>query len=258
MPNAAPQLLSDAAPLSNNPPLAELLAEEAAPHRARADALIASLNASKIETPEHAAAVTSLGAMLADLRSKVELARKTRAEPFDQGKAEVQRVFKAGLIDVIDEAMSTARGMIDAWRRALDAQRAAEQRRRDEDAAKARAAAEEAERRKQEAAATGDTGAAIRAEMEEVQARDRAAALESDQGVIRPADPIRSHAGMATAQTQRVAVVKDLKKALAWLAKNQTVALIEAITPLVARLSRAKVEIPGVEVEEQQRTQFRR
>lgn len=244
--------------LSNNPPLAETLTEDTLALRQRRDALLASVAASHIETPENAASVTTLGGMLQDLRVKAEEARKAAAKPFDEGKAAVQTAYAREILDPLDKALRQCRAMLDQWRERLATIEREEQSKRDAEAAIARAAAEEAERRRLEAQTAGDTGAAIKAEIEEVQARDRAAALEADQGTIRPSEPIRTQTGTATAATQRVPVVTNLRTAFTWLAKNQGAALIEAITPLIARLVRAKVTIPGVEVREETTTRFRR
>lgn len=254
---------NDIAPLAgpghNQPPtLLDELTDETKTFRERRDALLASVAASRIDSPETAAQVTTLGGMLVDLRAKVEEARKERAKPFDEGKATVQRVFAREIIDPLDRAKGQCEDMINQWRAHLAALEREEQAKRDAAAAEARRAAEEAERKKQEAQAKGDVGAAISAEIEEVQARDRAAALEQDEGTIRPAGMIRTQVGSAVAQTQRVPVVTDLRKTLAYLAKNHGPQLIEAITPLIRGLVRAKVTIPGVEVQTQEKTQFRR
>jgi hypothetical protein len=246
-------------PGHNSPPtFAEELAAEVKPFRDRADALIDSLSKSKIDGPENAAAVTTLGNMLADLRAKVEAARKVRAEPFDDGKKAVQTAFKAGLIDPLDAASETARKMVDEWRRKLEADAAAERRKRDEEAAAAQRAADEAERKKQEAEKVGDIGATIKAEMEELQARDRAAVLSSDEGTIRPDAMIRGAGGGAAATTTRVPVITNIGECLAWMLVNQRQALVDAITPIIGKMVRAKVDIPGVEVKEETSTRFRR
>jgi hypothetical protein len=148
--------------------------------------------------------------------------------------------------------------MIDSWRKRLEAQEAAEKRKRDEEAAAAQRAADEAQRKKEEAQATGDVSAAIKAEVEEVQARDRAEALSGAPGTIRPDATIRTQAGSAGTATQRVPVVTNIGLCLRWMIENQSAALIEAITPLIGRLVRAKVTIPGVEVQTSQSTRFRR
>jgi len=234
------------------------LAENTKPLRERAEALIASVNAARIDSPETAAQVTTLGGMLRDLREKAEAARKESARPFDDGKAAVQLAYARGILDPLDAAMTACRKMLDAWRAQLDAAAAAERRKRDEEAAEARRVAEDAEQRQRDAEAAGDPGAAIKAEMEAMQAAERAEKLASDAGTIRPSEPIRTQTGMASAATTRVPTVTNIGLCLRWMLENQSAALIEAISPLVARLTRAKVEIPGVEVKEVAATRFRR
>jgi hypothetical protein len=233
----------------NLPPLAEQLAEETAPFRERATALIQSVNDSRIDSAETEMAVTTLGTMLRDLREKVEEARKARAKPVDEQKDAIQAAFKRAIIDPVDQAMNQCRRMLDAYR-------AAEQKRAAEEAAKAQREAEEAARQAEQARAAGDIGAAIKAEMAEVQARDRAGAATD--AAIRPDTMVRVQSGAAVAATQRVPVVVDIGACLRWLIVHQGPALVEAITPMIARLVRAKVSIPGVEVETRQVTQFRR
>lgn len=258
MPNEGQETSPAIGDNSNRAPLAEILAEEAKPLRDRAEALIASVNAALIDSPETAAAVTTLGGMLSDLRARAETARKEHAKPFDDGKTAVQQAFARDVIQPIDLGIAACCKMVDAWRAALDAEAAAERRKRDAEAAAARRAAEDAERAKAAAEAAGDTGAAISAEIKQMQAEERATRLESDAGTIRPHEAIRTQAGMASTTTTRVPTVTDLQKCLRYLAKNQSVALIEAITPIIGRLTRAKVDIPGVEVHEVGSTRFRR
>lgn len=253
--------MNDAAPAGighNAPPLAEQLTEETAALRQRAEALIASVNASRIDSPESAAQVTTLGGMLKDARDRAEAARKERAQPFDDGKTAVQRAFKQAIIDPLDEAMTACRRMLDTWRAQLAEAAAAERRQRAAEAAEAQRAAEEAEAKRLAAERAGDTGAALRAEVAALQAADRAEKLASDAGTIRPEAMIRTAAGSASAQTQRVATVVNIGLCLRWMIENHSAALIEAITPIVGRLTRAKVEIPGVEVAEVAPTRFRR
>lgn len=242
----------------NRPDLAESLAEETKPFRERADALITSVNNSKIDSPETAAQVTTLGNLLATHRADVETARKEAAKPFDDGKATVQTVYARGILDPLDRAIGACRRMLDAWRDQQTALAVAEQRKRDAEAAEARRVAEEADRARREAEAAGDPAAALKAEMEAMQAAERAEKLESGEGTIRPDQMIRSQAGSASTATQRVPVVTNIGECLAWLIVNQPTALIESITPIIARLIRAKMTIPGVETREVATTRFRR
>jgi tetratricopeptide (TPR) repeat protein len=226
--------------------------------RERAEALIASVNASKIDSPETAAQVATLGNMIRDHREAVESARKAAAKPFDDGKATVQLAYARGILDPLDAAIAACRKMLDAWRAKLAAQAAAEQRDRDAEAAEARRAAEEAEKARQTAQAAGDAGGAIRAEMEALKAAERAEKLETGEGAIRPEAMIRTNAGSAGTATQRVPVVTNIGQCLVWMIENQGQALLEAINPLIWRAIRAKMTIPGVEVSEVATTRFRR
>lgn len=242
----------------NAPPLADIIAEETKPLRERADALITSVNNSKIDSPESAAQVATLGNMLRDHREAVETARKAAAKPYDDGKALVQSAYARGILDPLDAAMAACRKMLDAWRDHLSALAAAEQRKRDAEAAEARRVAEEAEKARRDAEAAGDAGAAIKAEMEALQAAERAEKLETGEGAIRPEAMIRTQAGSAGTSTQRVPVVTNIGLCLRWLIENHSAALLETLAPLIARLTRAKMTIPGVEVQEVATTRFRR
>jgi hypothetical protein len=244
--------------LSNAPPLAEQIAEDTKPLIERRDTLLQSLRDSHIANAEDAAAVTSLGVLLKDLRDKVEAARKEAARPFDEGKATVQRLYARDLLDPLDAAMTQARNMLNSWRRQQEAAAEAERRKRDEEAAAARAAAEKLAQDKRDAEAAGDPNAALKAELAEIQARDRAEALESDEGVIRPDAVLHTQVGAAISTTRRVPVVTNIGACLKWLLTNQPGALLEAIAPLLGRLTRAKVVIPGVDVRDEQGTSFRR
>lgn len=247
-----------AAALSNNPPIGEVLAEETAPFKARATALIGSVGESRIDSPETAAAVTTLGNMLNDLRTTVETARKERAKPFDDGKAAVQTAYKRDIIDPIDSAIATCRRMVDEWRNQLARQEAAEKRKRDDDAAAAQRAAEEAQRKKEEAQATGDVSAAIKAEVEEVQARDRAEALSGAPGTIRPDATIRTQAGSAGTAKIVTGKIDNVGLCLAWMIRHDAAWLLETLQPRVDRLTRTGMTIDGVSRVETSGTRFRR
>lgn len=247
----------DPGPGHNAPPLGEVLTEEARPHRERLTALLDSLNASRIDSDATSEAVATLGGMLRELREKVEADRKARAKPFDDGKAAVQTTFARGLLDPIDAAMETARKMIDAWRAVQRAAAEAERKRQADLAAEAQRQADDAAKAKEAAEAKGDLGAAISAEIAEVQARERAERLAVGEGIVRPNEPIRTHAGSATATTQKQVEITNTLHCTRWLLKMQGPALKEAIGPLVAKLARAGMDIPGVSVTAVQKTQFR-
>ena len=243
----------------NAPPLAETLSEESKPLRDRAQALIANVAASRIDSPETAEAVTTLAGMLADVRTKAETARKAAAEPFDAGKAAVQAAYARGIIDPLDAALTTCRKMLDAWRSHLAQQAQAEAAKRAAEAAEARRLAEEAESKKIELESAGDTAGALAAELRQLQAEETAEKLASDEGtIIRPDAMIRTQVGSAASTTTRVPTVTNIGLVLRYLMTEQGTSLIEAITPIIARLTRAKVTIPGVEVKEVSATRFRR
>lgn len=245
-------------PSTNAPPLAEQIAEDVKPFIERRDTLLQSLRDSKIASAEDASKVTTLGVMLKDLRDKVEASRKEAARPFDEGKATVQRLYKAEIIDQLDAAMTQARNMIKAYRRQEEAKAEAERRKRDEEAAAARAAAEKLAEEKRQAEAAGDPGAALKAELAEIQARDRAEALEGDEGTIRPDSMIHVQVGAAVSTTRKKAVVTNLGSCLRWMIQNQPGPLLEAISPVLNRVVRSGVMIPGVEIEIESGTSFRR
>jgi hypothetical protein len=242
----------------NLPPLGEQIAEETAEFRTKRDALLQSLKDSKIASAEDAAQVTTLGVLIKELRDRVETARKARAEPIDRDKATIQRLFKADILDALDAAMTNARNMLNSYRRQQEAAAEAERRKRDEEAAAARAAAEKLAQDKRDAEAAGDPNAALKAELAEIQARDRAEALASDEGVIRPDAVLHTQVGAAVSTTRRVPVVTNIGACLRWMIEHQSAALLEALAPLIGRLVRAKVAIPGVEIRDEQGTSFRR
>lgn len=242
----------------NRAPLAEEIADETAPFRERRDALLKSVNDSKIASPEDAAQVTTLGNMLKELFDKVEVARKARAEPFDTGKAAVQRAFKAEILDALSAGMTQARQMIDAWRRQQERDAEAERRRRAEEAAAAQAAADKLAQQKRDAEMAGDSGAALKAEIAEVQARDRAEALNSDQGVIRPGEIIHTSTGAAITSKQVTGKIDNIGLFLAWLIRNDAKWLSETLQPRADRHIRSGLSVDGVSRVETQGTRFRR
>lgn len=239
------------------PSYAEQMLAGSLPQRDRATLLIEALNDSSIDSPETLDAVTTLGNLIAAHKGAMDATRKELKKPWDDGAAAVQGAYQP-TIKLLDDAVEVAKGMIDGWNAHLAALAREEQRKRDEEAAAARRVAEEAQAKQREAEAAGDTKGALDAELAALQATEAAKKIDTAPPTVQPGAMIRTQAGSAGARTERVPVIDDLRKCVAALHKGHRQALLDAVKPVVDRLTRAKVPLDGVSVVEQQKTVFRR
>lgn len=238
----------------NAPPLDELLSDETTADRKRMTELVEAANNAVIKNGEDQQRVTTLAAMIGTHSTKVEADRVARKKPFDDMAATVQRIYKA-ILDPLAQARTRLRTLNDAYEAEQERAREAERRRLAEEEERQRKAAEEAERKAEEAKAAGQSG--LKAELAAIQARDAAEAAARAREEVRAA-PVRTDIGMASQSTVRSFVIDDLTLCLRYLVRNQKVAVTEAIEPIVRRLGRAKVDIPGVRIVEQKLTRFGR
>lgn len=253
------------APGANNPPspiddLADYraaLATSAAPAVARGTQLLDALASSKIDSDDTAAAATTLGNLIRSHGQETDTERETLRKPWRDRADAVQAAYNPTVKDM-EAGVVTAKRMLDAWADEQRARAVAERRKAEEAAAAERHLQAEAEAKKRAAEEAGDGKAALDAELEALAAQDRATALEQDDTAIRPSGMIRTQAGSAGQRTERVAEITDLRKCVAALYKAHRQALLEAVQPIVARLTRAKVALDGVTVTEKQTTTLRR
>lgn len=240
---------------SNNPPsLAEELAEETKADATRAAELVAATGNSHIVDAETQAAVTALANLLRTHRKAVDDRRDARKRPFDDDSRTVQRVYRQ-ILDPIDEAIETLRLMNDAWEDKQEAMRkaqrdriAAEERRQREEAEALAARAREAEK-----AGSSDIGAQLAA----IKANEDAEALARQQETVRPS-MVRTDVGTSSRAMVKEYVIEDPRKLLGFLLKGQhRTELLGLLQPMVNRLGRARVVMPGVEIKETAATRFR-
>ena len=256
------QLAAEAAPPDermgiggNNPPLAESLADETAADRARMLELVAGANAAVIKSPADQARVTTLAGLIGTHYTEVEAKRVLRKAPFDEGAKAVQAAYKQAILDPLDAAKTRLRTLNDDYEREQERLRNAERRRLAEEEERQRREAEDAARKAVEAVTQGRSGLA--AELAAIEARDRADAAARAREAVRAA-PVRTDMGTASQTTVRTFVIDDLMKVWRYLNKSHKAALIEQLQPLVDRLGRAKITIPGVLVQESKSTRFGR
>lgn len=260
----------------NRPPLAELIEEEIADARDRAQALIGAAADARIANDDDAAKVADLIVLIRAHEKHLDEARETRKKPFLEGSRTVDRVF-GGIIDPLiiaragaDRKTGGLSGLLTAWdnRRREEARRererleAAAQRQREEAAAHARAA--------EEAARTGGPGAVL-AELKAIEANTAADMLAVKAAAAAP-QPIRTSISAVSSRREHEFEITDLVKVLAWLRKTYESPLRQAVRTIVgahlrsqgvAAIERALQQpgrelIPGVEVRLAARAQVRR
>ncbi len=238
----------------NNPPLDEVLADEIKADAARMTELVTAANNAQIANGEQQKQVATLAGLIGSHWTDVEAKRKARKQEFDQGALAVQRAYKP-VLDPLAAARDRLRALNDNYEAEQDRLREAERRRL--------AAAEEAKRREaEEAQAKADAAKAqgksgLAAELAAIQAQDEADAAAREREQVRAA-PVRTDVGSASRSTVTSYAIEDLTACLGYLRKTQRAALLEHIQPLVNRLGRAKVLMPGVKVVEQKHTRFGR
>ncbi len=244
----------------NRPPLSEALGEELAPHRARADQLLAVASQAIIVDEVSAQKTTDLVRQMSEFERDLDELRKRRVAPYvaaqrlinDEFNGVIQRVRLAregedrrgGLRRMLTEYAAKREAEAEAARQAA----LEEQRRREHEA-------EEARRRAEEAAAHGRNSTA--AEIQAAEAQEEAERAARRAAAIRP-EPIRANLGVVTrAREIRVNVI-SLRKALGAILKlpgGENAALQFAMTflgkylrGLGVEMVQRGVEIAGVEV----------
>jgi hypothetical protein len=202
------------------------------------------LDGKPVASPQQAEGLAHLLDMLAKARKAADEARKMEAQPFDDGKAEVQARYKPLLTDA-DRA-------IDAIKAALGAWQLAEQQKRDEAARAAREAAEKAQREAAQARAAADADNLAAREAAEAKLQ-QAAQLAREAARIEAA-PVGAKGAYAARRTALVATVKAVEivegaPALAWLRQRYPDELKAALLAIVQR--HKAHDVPGVRYEEQ-------
>ena len=152
-------------------------------------------------------------------------------------------------------ALARLRSLNDAYEAEQDRLREAERRRLAEEEERKRREAEEAQAKADVARQEGKTGLA--AELAAVQARDDADAAARARTQVH-APIVRTDVGSASRSTVTTYEIDDLTMVLTYLRRTQRDALIEAIQPLVNRISRAKIKVPGVKETQIKSTRFGR
>lgn len=239
---------------TNAPPLAEVLTEEVSADLGRMTELVSAANAATVTSAETQKQATTLAGLIRAHFDEVEVKRKARKKPFDDGATAVQNAFNP-VLHPLTAALTRLRTLNDAYEAAQDRLREAERRLLAEEEERKRREAEDAARKAAEAVAQGRSGLA--AELAAIEARDRADAAARAREAVRAA-PVRTDMGTASQTTVRTFVIDDLMKVWRYLNKSHKAALIEQLQPLVDRLGRARITIPGVLVQESKSTRFGR
>lgn len=263
----------------NNPPLAEQLVDQTAELRQRAEDLAGSADRCAVTDEDTAGKAALLAKMIAEHRKKIEAERAATKEPYLKAGREVDQHFRA-LDHLLEGPAKTVVGQIDAYRRKMEAEAAAERRRLEEEARKAREEAAAAERSRQEeerariaaeeeARRAGDAEAAAKAEAARRQAevdaeiaRRQAAEREAElqrQAATLKAAPIDSGYGVkASSRKVWTSKITDLRKATAHAIKVHPTAVEEAVQKILDRQIKAGVrEWPGAEIVEDSTTVIR-
>lgn len=237
-------------------PLDEILADEVLADAKRRDELVTAANAAAITDRETQKQVATLAGLIGTHWTEVEAKRKARKTPFDQAAISVQKAYVPVLAPLVD-ARNRLRTLNDDYEEEQLRIRQAERRRLEEEEERQRKIAEEAAKKAEEAVAKGKSGLAD--ELAAIRARDDAAAAAraAEAAAQRPA-PIRTDVGSASRSTVTTYEVDDLTMTLGYLRRTQRAALIEAIQPLVNKIARAGIKVPGVKVEQRQQTRFSR
>ncbi len=244
-------------------PLAELLAEELASGKARADELVAAAAEALIASDQDAEKVTALVALIRSHHKFLDGEREARKRPFLEGVRTVDAAYGAVIQPLVfARGGNNGRGglgaMLTQWQQKREAEARVERERIE---AKQRAREEEAERAREAAKAAGR--GTLAAELAHLRAKEEADRLGRQAETIRP-EPIRSAAGAVSMRREIAFKIVDEKKAIAWLYKNRRGELLNyGRTILGAHLRSMGVDaaqsaaIPGVEVTIESRAQVR-
>ncbi|HEX5320604.1 MAG TPA: hypothetical protein VFW46_15680, partial [Stellaceae bacterium] len=181
----------------NMPPLADVVAEEIAAERRRADELVQAAADSRIENDDDAGKVATLIRMMRDHEKALDRAREERKRPFLESGRIVDAVFGAVLRPLVvarggADGRGGLGGMLTAWERKREDET---RRERERIEAERRAKEAEAERARQEAEAARRAGAgAVAAELAALRKQEEADRLARQAEIVRP-EPIRTPLG---------------------------------------------------------------
>jgi len=231
----------------NRAPLSEMLDEELAPSRARADQLLAVTPV--IIDEASAAKAVDWTSQLKALHDEVDKARLARSEPYRSAWKMINHRYDALKLRLA-VAIEGGSKMLTQWDDAERAKVEAERRRLAEEARQREAEAEAARAAAEAKAQEGKTDVA--AELEAMRATDEAERLARRAGAIRH-EPTRSQLGQTTRRRQIRFVVEDFNKRLRGILKSprrsQVEKLVDAITEHELRdLGVAAVE-KGIQME---------
>jgi len=241
-------------------PLAELLADEIASDKARADEMIASATAAKIATHDDAGKVATLVGLIRNHERKLDQDREAKKRPYLDGGRTVDNAYSA-VIRPLAQIRETLTGMLTRWQRQCDA---AAQREASRIEAERRQQAEAAERARLAAEEARGTGSSIAAELAAIAAQERAEALMREAEMVRPA-PIRTAFGAVAMRREIAFDVVDLEKLLGWLLKHRSNEIAEATRAIVGKhlhvlgvdAVERGIDIPGVTARIERRAQLR-
>lgn len=247
-------------------PLAEILADEIATDKARADELVAAARSALIANDDDAAKVATLIGLIRAHEKTLDQARAARKQPFLESGRLVDGAYNA-VLGPLTQARGGADGrgglgaILTAWERKREdeARRErwyleAEQRAKEDEAERARAAAE--------AARAGGAGA-VSAELDAIQLEEEAARLARQAQTLRP-EPIRTPVGAVNMRREIAFEVADLRSALGWLVRNRVGEIGQAARTIIGAHLRSMgvdaagtADIPGVTVTITNRAQVR-
>lgn len=237
---------------SNEAPLAELLTEETEALRRRADELVAASGRAAVTDDESAAKGTLLCKMLKQHTGAIEDARKARKEPFLEAGRTVDAHF-AALAKPVQTAAAAVLAMVDAYRRKVEAEAAAERRRIEDEARKAAAEARAAEEAARQAGQM-----TIENEIAIQQQRDHAAALAEQAKATTAAPIVSDYGAKASARKVWKFEITDKKEALKHALKVNPAVIHAAVEQVIADQVKAKVrEFPGARIYEDSQTVIR-
>ena len=265
-------------PSTNAPPLAELLAEETADLKQRADDLVAAARRAVITDEDTAKRATLLVGMMVDHLKAIDEARKTRGQPFLDGTRTVNQHFANLRVELAGPDLQKREGetarvqaLVNAYY-AQEERKAEAERRRLEEEAKKREEAAAAERERliaetglRQAALDGDVQDALELSeySREIQARERQLAEEARQFSLLAKQavvaPINTGLGVtAHRKTNYKAQITDWKLAMRHALKTNEQAFRELIQSIYDRQVRAGARaLPGANIVEDRTTFIR-
>lgn len=260
--------------------LAEVLVEETAALKERAEALIAGAQRAIITDLDGAKRATTLCGMMIAHGKMIEAEREARKKPFYEACKTVDQHFgqlRTALVGADPKRLGgealRIRGLVDEFYREEERRAEVERQRLEEEARQKREAAEAAERERQEAesearraalagdvkAALARSGTRIDAELRQRQLEEEARRLDQQATQAR-VGPINTGLGIsAHRKSDHKAVITDWTAALRHARKVNEIAIREAVQQIYNRQVRAGVRsLPGANIIEDRQTIIRR